>query len=136
MGAISILYFVAATPIMQAFSDDPEVISSGANALRALALSQPLWGLLFVYAGALRGTGNTRFPLIVNSVWVWAVVGLAWLAIVVLDRGLAFAWLAFTIVSPFAILAFWWRIRRDPHLGHHLGELEVIGGRESNQRAA
>lgn len=117
MSAIGVIYFFAATSIMRAFSDEPDVISSGADALRALAISQPAWAITMVWAGALRGTGNATFPLVVNSLWSWSAVPLCWLVITVFDRGLGATWMVYAVTGIVPVVVYWWRIERDSHLG-------------------
>jgi Na+-driven multidrug efflux pump len=126
MGAIGVLYFFAATPIMRAFTDDPQVVSAGAGALRALTLSQPFWGITFVQAGALRGTGNSTFPLVVNSLWIWSTVLICWVAIQQFDAGLTGTWLVFSATVPVPLLLFQRRITRDSHLGKHARLAEMV----------
>ena len=111
------VYFFAASPIMRAFSDDPEVISMGASALRALAISQPVWAITMVWAGALRGTGNSTFPLVVNSIWSWSVVPICWALISVFDQGLGAVWLVYAFTGIIPLVIFRARINRDKHLG-------------------
>lgn len=115
MGTIGLIYFFAAEPIVKLFSSDPEVISAGAGALRALAVTQPIWALLLVFSGALRGTGKSVFPMAVNSLMVWSAVGLSllWTG---LGFGLGAVWLSFTLVAPLPVLALWWRLQREPLL--------------------
>ena len=79
MGAIGAVVLAFAEPTMRLFTADTAVIVAGAAGLRVVALAQPCWALLFVLAGALRGAGNTRFPLIANGGTIWLTVGLAWL---------------------------------------------------------
>jgi MATE family multidrug resistance protein len=136
MGAITVLYLVFATPVMRAFSSDPNVVSIGASAMRVVALSQPLWGVMFVYAGALRGTGNSRFPLIVNSLWVWCCVGLGALAVTVFDRGLSTIWFIFAVTGPLPALIFRARLNRDTHLGSSANRLDVLPERLVEEPAA
>jgi multidrug resistance protein, MATE family len=110
MGAI----FLAGAPwIMDAFTDDPEVIALGARSLRALALAQPMWGQLFVWSGALRGAGNTRFPLIVNTLGVWAVVALSLMATLWFHADLAVLWAFFIPCSAVNAFVVWLGFRRD-----------------------
>ena len=77
MSAIAALLIVFAPQIFHSFTSDAAVIEAGVPGLRVLALTQPFWAVLFVQAGALRGTGNTRFPLMVTGTSIWAAVGLA-----------------------------------------------------------
>lgn len=58
---------------MQLFTDDALMIAIGTAAISVTAVAQPFWAATFVYAGAMRGTGNTRTPLLITSVAVWSV---------------------------------------------------------------
>lgn len=89
---LGIVFLAFAHPIMGLFTDDREVIDIGARSLQVLAFSQPLWGLLFVWAGALRGAGNTRLPLVFNVFGMWFGVVLAFVVIRVADVSLPLIW--------------------------------------------
>ena len=110
MGAIS---FVFATPIMRLFSQDAEVVRLGVAAIRAVALAQPFWAMIFVQSGALRGLGNTTFPLRTNTTGIWLTMGLAWLAVTYFNGGISHVWSAFLISSPLMAAFLWWRLRRE-----------------------
>lgn len=110
MGAIS---FVFATPIMRLFSQDAEVVRLGVAAIRAVALAQPFWAMIFVQSGALRGLGNTTFPLRANTTGIWLTMGLAWLAVTYFNGGISHVWRAFLISSPLMAAFLWWRLRRE-----------------------
>jgi Na+-driven multidrug efflux pump len=82
--------FIFAPTLMGFFTDDPAVRAEAAAGLRALCFGQPFWGLSQVYAGALRGSGDTRFPLWATAVGVWLVrVPFAWVFGITLGFGLA-----------------------------------------------
>ena len=112
MGAIGLVILVFATPIMRVFTAEPDVIRIGADGLRVVALAQPFWAVLFVQAGALRGAGNTRFPLIANGGGIWISVLLAWALLNMVGGGLISVWAAFLITSPLIGLANWIRFHR------------------------
>lgn len=112
MGAMGLLYFLLAEPILRLFTDDRAVIELGGRSLRALALSQPFWGLLFVWSGALRGAGNTRFPLVVNSLSIWAVVVVSFVAVRGFNADLPTLWAFFVPSGAINALADWLRFRR------------------------
>jgi multidrug resistance protein, MATE family len=114
MSLIGVVYFVFGPTIMTLFSDDPEVISQGGNALRVLALSQPFWAWMLVYSGAMRGIGNSRYPMVVNSLTLWLAVLLGLGLIRGFDLGLPFIWSAFLFVSPVTILLLRRRLMSDP----------------------
>ncbi len=111
MGSLGLLFLFFAPQIMRFFSDDPGVIAIGAAGLRVVAFTQPFWALGFVNAGALRGTGNTQFPLRVNSIGIWAAVGLGALFINFISPSLAAVWAAFMITSPITSFLMWRKFR-------------------------
>jgi putative MATE family efflux protein len=112
MSAIAVLFFVFATPIMRLFTAEPEVIRIGAAGLRVVALTQPFWGVGMVQSGALRGTGDTRFPLVIGAAGVWCAVLLAWLGLTIFDGGLPVVWGAFLVTSPITASLTWRRFSR------------------------
>ena len=112
MSVIGALLFIFAPQALGLFSNDPAVIAAGAGGLRVVALLQPLWAVLFVQSGALRGTGNTSFPLKISGSGIWASVGLAWLLITLLGGGLVTVWAAFLIVAPVTAGLMWRRFQR------------------------
>lgn len=112
MGAIGLLLIVFAVPMMRAFSNDPVVVQTGAAGLRIVALAQPLWAILFVQGGALRGVGNTQFPLRVNATAIWSAVAISTLLLPLIGGGLVTVWASFLFVAPFSCGLLWWRFRR------------------------
>lgn len=112
MGALGVVFILFATPAMQIFTNDQVMIDIGAAAIRMVALAQPFWAATFVFAGALRGTGNTRTPLLITSVAVWAIVGLSYLAVALLPPSLALIWGTFLVVGPLETICYWWAWRR------------------------
>jgi putative MATE family efflux protein len=112
MSAIASLLIVFAPQIFHLFSSEAAVIDAGVGGLRVLALTQPFWAVLFVQAGALRGTGNTRFPLLVTGTSMWAAVGLAYALLETIGGGLVSVWAAFALLAPVMALLMWRRFRR------------------------
>src|SRR6266545_1334565 len=112
MSVIAVLLFIFAPQALGLFSDDPAVIAAGAGGLRVVALLQPFWAVLFVQSGALRGAGNTSFPLKVSGSGIWASVGLAWLLITLFGGGLVSVWAAFLLVAPVTAGLMWRRFQR------------------------
>jgi MATE family, multidrug efflux pump len=109
MSAIGAIVLIFAQPIMQLFTVDPAVIEVGAAGLRIVALAQPFWAVLLVYAGALRGTGNTRFPLIATGSALWLSVGLAYALLASVGGGLIAVWAAFLALAPAQAVIYRWR---------------------------
>jgi putative MATE family efflux protein len=61
MGAATI---AAAEPLARTFSDDAHVIELTVNFIWTLGAVQPLMAIEYALGGALRGAGDTRFPLL------------------------------------------------------------------------
>jgi putative MATE family efflux protein len=115
MSAIGAIFFFFAEPIMHRFTADMEVVRIGAAGLRVVALTQPAWAIGMVHAGSLRGTSDTRFPLLVSTLGVWTAVLLAWGLLSWVGGGLTAVWTAFLITSPItataSVLRFRYRLR-------------------------
>lgn len=111
MSTLGALFLIFAEPIMRLFTSDPVVVGAGAAGLRIMALTQPFWAIMFVQSGALRGTGNTRFPLLVTGGGIWLSIGLAYVLLNTIGGGLISVWASFLVVAPFLSLLFWRRFR-------------------------
>jgi multidrug resistance protein, MATE family len=99
MSALGAAFLLFAPQLMRVFTSDAQMIAIGALAIQAVALTQPAWAGTFVYGGALRGTGDTRTPLIVSGTAMWVVVGVAYLATLAWPA-LATVWGAFLLAAP------------------------------------
>jgi putative MATE family efflux protein len=111
MGALGVVFLLFAPQLMRLFTDDVQMIAIGSAAIRVVALTQPLWAASFVYAGALRGTGNTRTPLLITGVSIWTAIGLGTLGMWLIQPSLAMLWGAFLITAPAETFWFWWAWR-------------------------
>ena len=112
MSAIAVLLIIFAPQVFHLFTSDAAVIEAGVPGLRVLALTQPFWAVLFVQAGALRGTGNTRFPLLVTGTSIWAAVALALALLETVGGGLVSVWAAFLALAPLMAFLMWRRFGR------------------------
>ena len=82
------------------------------GALQALSFALPFWAVWFVSSGSLRGSGDTRTPLIVGASTMWLSVLLAWIGVRWFDAGMGWVWTGFVLTSaPASILV--WRIFRQ-----------------------
>jgi len=103
-----------ARPLMSLFSSDPEVISLGVHAIPVLALAQPFWAISSVYAGSLRGAGDSRFPMYSTNLGMWIVrLPSAYLFGIVLGGGLPGVYLSSTFDAGLRSILTWWRYRRS-----------------------
>lgn len=106
---LGVVYFVFAPQLYGLFAGQQRVIDIGVPALRWLALFQIPCALMIVYPGALRGAGDTRFPLLFAVVGMACVrLPLAYLGGHVLHWGLPGAWIGmFGDMSVRASLGAW-----------------------------
>lgn len=112
MSVAAVLIFAFAHPIAALFIDDDEVIADAVSFIRVLALAQPLMAADSTLGGALRGAGDTRFPLltVIGGFYV-ARLGFAWMAATVLGLSLTWVWAA--LLGDYAVRAGLkaWRFR-------------------------
>ena len=95
MSACGGVLFVAARPIAALFVDDPTVVEHTVSFIRTLAAAQPLMAIDFTLGGALRGAGDTRWPLVSVFVGFYGCrLAFAYVAAFVLHLSLAWVWFA------------------------------------------
>jgi len=90
--AIAIVLFFFGYDAALLYVDDPEVARAAANALKILAIMQPMQSTQFILAGALRGAGDTRWPLYSTAIGIWGIRVV--LVHVFIAMGLMGAWVA------------------------------------------
>lgn len=93
MAAVGILFLLFPAQIVGFFTDDPVVIALGTMPLRMVGLIQPLLASNMIFGGALRGAGDTRFPMVVTGVGTFLIrLPIAYLFAIVFGWGLPGAW--------------------------------------------
>lgn len=98
MCGMGVIFFVFPKHLIMIFNRDPEIIEYGAMCLRMVAVAQLPFSAAMVLTGALRGAGDTVWPLIIAATGMWPVrLGLALLFVKVLGLGLFGAWAAMVI---------------------------------------
>jgi putative MATE family efflux protein len=113
MGGVGAVYFVFAPAIVSLFTTDPAVLADGTAMLRLIALAQPGWAIVFVFSGALRGLGDTRFPLIANAGSLWLTVLGGYVLLNYFDASAVVAWTGFAVLSPFMGALAWRRFSQS-----------------------
>lgn len=108
-GVLGVMFIIFAPYIMMLYTTDPEVIRQGAIALRVVGCIQIAQATQFILSGALRGAGDTKYPLYATFIGVWGFrVALCLLFVMVFEWGILGAWLAIAadqIVRSFIIYA-------------------------------
>lgn len=94
-GATAFTIFFFGRYIALLYTDNTSIIEQARICLRIIAAIQPAQSTQFILAGALRGAGDTRFPLYSTIAGIWGMrVALSYLFVVVFKWGLTGAWLA------------------------------------------
>lgn len=83
LGLISIVFFMAADPILRIFSSDESVLKIGTDALKIICLGYVFFAYGMVISQAFNGAGDTKTPLIVNFFvfWVFQIPLAYWLSV-------------------------------------------------------
>lgn len=125
MSAMGVFFFVFAEPIMKlsATGDDRQtIIDAGVAALRVIAFAQPIQAIGFVLAGALRGAGDTRFPMYSTGISMWIFrIPLAYLFAITLGLGLGGVYLAMATDNLILMMMNIWRWRQGRWMTSRFG---------------
>jgi len=73
VGHLGAAAFLLVEPLLRLFTTEPAVIAQGPQAVRGTALIEPPLAWYFVFSGALRGAGDTRFVLLAQGASIWPV---------------------------------------------------------------
>ncbi|MFZ5915901.1 MAG: MATE family efflux transporter [Chloroflexota bacterium] len=94
MTVMGLIFIFFPRPLISLFTDDPDVIRMAVVPLRIVGFVQPLLAGSMVFAGNLRGAGDTRFPMYITGGTIWTIrVPAALLLGLHLGMGLTGAWL-------------------------------------------
>lgn len=107
------LLFFFGKHVVKLFSNDMEVIALATQCLQIAAILQPAQTGAMVYAGGLRGAGDTLWPMIITASGMWffrALLG-AIVCIQILGYGLPAAVTCMVIDSYVRIVLFYLRVR-------------------------
>ena len=95
--------FLLAEPIARAFIGDPSVVAFSVTFIRIHAVSIPAVGVFFAIDGALRGAGDTRFPLLTSLSGIYIVrIPLSIVFGFILGLGIVGVWIPL-------VIEYWYR---------------------------
>jgi len=111
MAAAAVILLTGGRAIMASFTDDPEVVALGATLLAVAAAFQLSDGTQAIAAGALRGVGDTIWPMFANLGAHWLVgLPVGGLLVFQLDLGPTAVWWALasglTVAAVVLVLRF------------------------------
>ena len=88
------ILFLIPGQMMGLFTRDPQVIALGADVLRLVAVSEPVYGVGIILDGVFDGIGDTRTPLVCSVSTMWGIrILLTWICVVCFGLGLHAVWL-------------------------------------------
>ncbi len=99
----SILMAIYAEELASFMISDPQAVHLTSVFIYIIALCQPLMAVDFALAGALRGAGDTRFPLLATTGGI--LLGRLLPALLFLNLDLSIYWILSVMVSDYAIKA-------------------------------
>jgi putative MATE family efflux protein len=98
MCGMGVIFLVIPEYLIMLFNRDPDIIRYGAMCLRLVALAQLPFSASMILTGALRGAGDTVWPLIIAGIGMWPIrLGIAWMLVTQLNMGLLGAWIAMVV---------------------------------------
>ena len=101
--AFGLVIVLLAKPLARFMIDDPEVVRLTVVFIYILGSVQPLMAIEYAMGGALRGAGDTRFPLI--AVFSGLIGARVTLAILFAWRGLAVEWIFAALIADYIVKA-------------------------------
>jgi putative MATE family efflux protein len=108
--AAGAVFFLIPGFLLGLFTNADGVVAAGLGALAVVGLGQPAQGLIFALGGALRGAGDTRFPLVASFVnWFIVRLPLAYVLGFPLGLGLTGIWIGVTADYFVRALMLAWR---------------------------
>ncbi len=88
-----VVFMIVPRFLLGIFTNDQRVIDAGVGALTVIGIGQPAQAVIFTLGGALRGSGDTRFPLVATIVnWFVVRLPLAYVLAFPLGLGLTGVW--------------------------------------------
>jgi multidrug resistance protein, MATE family len=115
----ALLFLLLPRPILEIYSRDPQVLLLGTHILMIVAAFQVFDGAQTVATGALRGLGETRFPMMMNFAGYWLIgLPLGWWLCFRMGWGLRGLWMGLTLalVLIASLLVRRWQTAKIPAL--------------------
>ena len=111
-GIIAVLCLSIPEQLVRIFNSDPMVVEIGKSVLYWAALFQAFDAVQFISDGALRGAGDTKYPMLIVLGAAWFLfLPLAYLFGTVLDRGVLGAWTGATLYIVVIGIAMFARLK-------------------------
>lgn len=95
MGVMGLLFILFPRIWLSLYAPEAELIPLATTLVRWTGVAQPFMAVAFVFAGALRGAGDTRSVMYATAVSMWGIrLGLTYLFMFIFGLGAVGAWMA------------------------------------------
>ncbi len=112
LSATGSVFVLRASSLVSLYSNVPDVLSPGVPGLQIIGIYLPIASVGIVYGSAIRGSGDTRSPMVISALSMWLfTLPLAWVAGTILEAGLPGLLAAFCFGGVVSGTAMWFRWR-------------------------
>jgi len=113
IGTLSIIMALNAKALINLFTPDAQVIQTGSELIKLLAVIEVPYIISMIHSGALRGAGDTKGPFYITLASMWGVRVLgATILIRVMGLGIHFVIVAMNTDNIVRMILFWLRYRK------------------------
>ena len=114
MGIASVLMFIFSPQLVGLFTPDAQVIKTGGELVKLLALIQVPYIISQIHSGALRGAGETKSLFVITLISMWGVRVLGATVLVrILGWGIHWVVIAMDTDNIVRMVLYWIRYKRD-----------------------
>ncbi|PAB59887.1 MATE family efflux transporter [Anaeromicrobium sediminis] len=111
---IGIVFICFPTFLLGIFTKESIIINSSVFTMIIAGITQPLFNLMIVLSGSLRGTGDTKSVTIITILRVWCIsIPVFYILTIFLDRGLSGMWIGEIISFIVFIPVMFHRFRKQ-----------------------
>jgi len=109
---VGLMFILFSHPLARLYNSEAHIVAMAGTVLKILALAQPGQSTQLSLAGALRGAGDTLYPLYASAtgIWVFRVIA-AYIFVNVFGWGLVGAWIALVLDQYTRSLIIFFRFR-------------------------
>jgi len=112
-GFVMLLFVFFAGPIIQIFTQDPQVGQFGTQALQIIGAGYIFYGISMVMSAALNGAGDTRIPTIFNFICFWVFqIPLAYLLAYTFGMNQTGAFIAIPAAQTLVAVISWYYFKK------------------------